>query len=533
MKNIIIIFSSSILLMASACNKKFDDLSVNPNSPEKVPASLALNGVENGIYQERPWGLEQRWNQFSCCNYNYYGNQEYNWGGATLSYTTLKNVLKMEEEAIRAGGNEVNPYSALGKFFRAYLFFEMTMKVGDLPMNEALKGVENLTPEYDSQKQIFLQIMKWLEEANTDFTQLISKADNTLLGDFYYNNDMKKWQKAVNTFHLRVLVSLSKKEADDDLKSKQDCSKIISDKTNYPLMADMTDNLQFVFINPFNKYPTSPDNFGFDATRYNMASTYLGILTSLKDPRTFAVAEPAGSKLKAGMVPSDHAAYLGASSAEDLADMTTKAGVDNGPGFTPGTYSFYGRKRYYSTYTAESGIILGYAEMCFNIAEAINRGWSTTGGDTEDWYKKGIQASIGFYGIKDGDNTFYYLKAGGKVTESADYIPYNVNFIFANYYNQALVKYAGNTATGLEQILEQKYVAFFQNSGYQAYYNFRRTGIPAFAQNGPGTGNSGKIPKRFQYPGTERTTNANNLSEALNNQYGGNDDINAEMWVIK
>lgn len=528
MKRLLII-TTAVLLLAG-CSKKFDELAANPNNPETVPASLLLNGVENSI-NERPWGPQQRWNQFALVNYNYYGNQEYNWSGDTLFYTTLKNVIKMEEEALNAGAKDINPYSALGKFFRAYLFYQMTMRVGDVPLKEALKGIETLQPKYDTQKEIFLQVLKWLTEANSDITQLLTVADNTLQGDIYFNNDLKKWQKTVNTFRLRVLIQLSKKEADEGLSLKQDFSNVLSNKSKFPIMNDMTDNLQFVYLNPFNKYPTNPDNFGFDATRYNMSSTYLGLLTSIKDPRTFAVADPAGAKLKSGLAPSDHGAFVGASPAEDLADMSSKAGIDNGPGFVPGVYSFYGRKRYYSTYTAEPTMLIGYPEMCFNIAEAIARGW--VAGDAEDWYKKGISASIGFYGIKEGTNTFYYLKAGGKVVESADYIPYTVNFIFADYYNQAAVKYAGNNTIGIEQILKQKYLAFFQNSGYEAYYNFRRTGTPAFAQGGSGTGNSGKIPKRFQYPGTERTTNGTNLTEALQRQFAGNDDINAEMWLIK
>lgn len=529
MKSRLIIISFCLLLVAS-CGKKFDELEKNPNSPEEVPASLALNGVEVGINQ-RPWGLEHRWNQYACCNYNYYGNQEYNWSGASLYYTTLKNVIKMEEEAKKSGGKDINPYSALGKFFRAFLFYEMTMMVGDLPMDEALKGTETLQPKYNTQKEIFVQIIKWLDEANADFTTLIKAADNSLLGDFYFNNDLRKWQKVVNTFRLRVLISLSKKETDADLNIKQNFSKVLADKSSFPIMNDMADNLQFVYVNPFNKYPTNPDNFGFDATRYNMSSTYLGILTEIKDPRTFVVADPAGSKLKAGLLPSDHNAYVGASPAEDLADMSTKAGIDNGGGFSPGSYSFYGRKRYYSTYVAEPGILVGYPEMCFNIAEAINRGWIN--GDAEEWYKKGISTSIGFYGIKEGANTFSYLKAGGKVVEGGDYISFNVNFVFNDYYNQSMVKYAGNNSNGLAQILQQKYLAFFQNSGYQAYYNYRRTGLPVFAEGGPGTGNSGKIPRRFQYPGTERTTNAANLTEALQRQFGGNDDINLDMWIVK
>lgn len=519
-----------VMLVVSSCTKSYTDYEKNPNSPEAVPASLILNGVEVSL-APGAWGVQQRWNQFSLCNYNYYGNQEYNWSGASLSYGTLKNVVKMEAEAIKSGAAVTNPYSAIGKFVRAYLFYQMTMSVGDLPMADALKGAEVLKPKYNTQKEIFVQINKWLEEANTDFASLISKGDNSLLGDFYYNNDLRKWQKLVNTFRLRVLVALSKKEGDSDLAVKATFAKIINGSNAYPIFSSMADNFQFVYVNPFNKYPSNPDNYGFDATRYNTSSTYLGILTANKDPRTFVVAEPAGSKLKSGLLASDHDAYVGANPAADLADMSSKAGINNGANFVPGDYSFNGRKRYYSTYTAENTFIVGYPEMCFNIAEAINRGWVT--GDAEQWYKMGINASLSFYNIKEGANTFFYLKPGGKVTESGDYIPYTVNFTFADYYAQSNVKYAGNNAAGLEQIVKQKYVAFFQNSGAEAYFNYRRTGFPAFAQGGPGTGNSGKIPLRFQYPGTERTTNGENLSAALSSQFGGSDDINAAMWVIK
>lgn len=61
-----------------------------------------------------------RYNQSYCFNYNYYGTNEYNWGNASLQSTTLKNVFKMEEEVKNAGAKDLNPYSALGKFLKAY-----------------------------------------------------------------------------------------------------------------------------------------------------------------------------------------------------------------------------------------------------------------------------------------------------------------------------------------------------------------------------------------------------------------------------
>jgi len=76
-------------------------------------------------------------------------------------------------------------------------------------------------------------------------------------------------------------------------------------------------------------------------------------------------------------------------------------------------------------------------------------------------------------------------------------------------------------------------LSFFQNSGLEGYYNYRRTGFPTFSSNGSGTGNSGLIPKRFQYPTSERTNNNANWQSAVARQYAGSDDINAEMWLIK
>ena len=175
----------------------------------------------------RPFSGEMRWNQFYCSNYNYYATNEYTWTQTPNHFNTLKNVVKMEEEAKRAGLAEVNGYSALGKFFRAFYFEEMTKRVGDLPMSEALLGITNITPKYDSQKAIYVQILKWLDESNDNMTTLIAKGE-TISGDFYFGGDMRKWQKVVNAYKLRVLLTLSKKDTDGDLNIKARFAEMIS-----------------------------------------------------------------------------------------------------------------------------------------------------------------------------------------------------------------------------------------------------------------------------------------------------------------
>ena len=112
-----------------------------------------------------------------------------------------------------------------------------------------------------------------------------------------------------------------------------------------------------------------------------------------------------------------------------------------------------------------------------------------------------------------------------------DWTTANYNYDFNTYYNQAGVKYEAGAA-GLNKILIQKYLGFFQNSGWEPYYNYRRTGVPAFS-GGIGVGNNGIIPKRWTYPASEINRNGTNLKAALTSQFGGADNINGEMWLIK
>ena len=486
-------------LSVSAC-QDFNELAINPNAPTTAPASLVFNGIcndINGLYSSAPWSDASKYAQYWCVNYEYYGNQNYGWTNSALTFGTLYNVQKMEEEAIKNGAKAVNPYAAIGKFMRAYLFTNMSLRVGDVPLSQTLQAQDAVfKPKYDSQKAVFQQSLKWLEEANDNLSTLINAADVSLSGDIYLNNDLRKWQKVVNTFRLRILVQLSKKETDTDLNIKKQFSDIISNPTKYPVLTGMSDNLQYSY-NSINKYPTNPDNFGFDATRNNMAKTYVDILKDLKDARLFVTCEPTEVAIKAGKTAKDFDAYEGASTGEGLDVMSTKA--------LKGEYSFINRKRYYAGYIAEPNILIGYVEMCFNNAEGINRGWAT--GNAEDWYNKGITASMKFFGADDATITAYLA--------------------------QTKVKYSGNNAAGLTQINLQKYIGFFQNSSWESFYNQRRTGIPTFLV-GPANVNSQRIPKRWQYPLSERTTNAENWTSALKNQFEGNtDNVNSDLWITK
>ena len=540
-----------VLLTVSSCKKSFEDLTKNPNVPSSVPAALLFNGVLNdmvdlpdGAYAssdqssyvyKNTSNKDEIWCQYYIYNYNYYGNNTYDFDSGADYYTTLKNVLLMESQATATGGAAINPYEALGKFFRAYFFSKMSLERGDIPMTQALQGLTNLTPKYDTQKAVMIQSLAWLESANADLTQLIANpsAGGTGLGatlgsDEFFGGDLKKWQKVVNAYHLRLLLELSKKvTSDPDMNIATQFATIVNTPATYPLMQGVADNLQYTFVAPSNFYPQNPDNFGQNGSRQNTSQTYIQLLTSLQDPRVYVTAEPSRYSVDTlHQSPTDFASFIGADPGLDLGVMYSNAGLNK--------YSFINRKRYYSTYTGEPSIQIGFAEQELNIAEGINRGW--VAGNAETYYIAGIQASMASYSIPVNGvlAAYFYVPLPNSTTGvkgPENYQAYNVNIDWNTYYAQPLVKYASG-ATGLTQILQQKYLALFRHSGLESYFTYRRTGVPTFT-TGPGTDNGQRIALRFQYPSSERTANAANYNAALQSQYGGNDDINAIMWILK
>ena len=340
---------------------------------------------------------------------------------------------------------------------------------------------------------------------------------STISGDIYYNNDLTKWRKAINTLRLRVLISLSRRALDNaDLNVPQQFATIVADPVKYPLMTSNADNLNFVFNAVSNTYPHEP-NDGNNQYQ-DIGAAYLGLTTATQDPRTFIAATPAPAQLAAGKKASDFGAYAGADPSFSIDDLRS--------GSTSGKYSFQNFARYYSSVVGpEPYIILGYPELNFNIAEAINRGW-VPGASAAGYYLKGINASLAFYNLSQGQAlTIGDISGKALGTATVD---------VATFLTNPAVAYKGDNADGLEQILNQKYVAFFQNSGYEAFYNWRRTGLPrTFVSAGGGLNGTGRIPRRWQYPVDERTYNSANYQAALQSQFGGQDDLYLDTWLTK
>src|SRR5699024_7916589 len=105
-------------------------------------------------------------------------------------------------------------YKGLAKFSEAFMFYRLTMQVGDIPLQSAGEGADgNIRPPYDKQEAVFVTILDDLKEADTLFAK-----GKPFDGDpTPYEGDPKKWRRAVNAFTLRVLLSLAPKADDDNL----------------------------------------------------------------------------------------------------------------------------------------------------------------------------------------------------------------------------------------------------------------------------------------------------------------------------
>jgi hypothetical protein len=542
-------------LLLNSCKKQIDDKINDPNNPTTVPPNLilgtvltAMSGVNGSssigaLGGVNSWDNVGDWNQYHCQNYNYYGNNIYSWTdnsvttdnqantseGPFNSYRVLKNVVQMENEVTSRGGSAINPYEAVGRFVKAYYYYNLTSLMGDVPQTQAVDAAVTSTPSYSSQEQVYAYVLNELDSANADFATLIAANDNSLSAsqDIYYGGVLTQWQKLVNSFKLRVLVALSPKASDATLNVPARFAAVLGNSSQYPIFTSQADDFQFNYnpgeSNTYSTYPFNPSNFGSIAGRFNMAATYVSALTTIGDPRVFITCEPAWGLPGIDVTnPTQFQYFVGASTGLDLGTMYANASA--------GLYSFINRKRYYSNFTGDPDVLVGYKEMLFNIAEGIERGWAT--GNAETWYQKGITTSMAFYGIDVTQTNFtaYFLPPGANaVTQVA---PYPFSFNWNNYYSQPAIQFSSTQATAINQIVLQKYIAMFENSGYEAYYNWRRIGVPTF-QGGSGVGNGGVIPVRWAYPVTEQAQNTKNWNAALSNQGFTADDLNQKIWLIK
>ena len=506
---IMLVIAIGNTVIITSCTGKFDEYNTDDNATTKVtPAMLATKLILNmtQLGRAKTFVYDNMLNKQIAWSEGAGESDQYNKLGRVSfdTYTNFTNCQKMLREAESSSIEIQNSYRALAKFVKAYELFYLSMQVGDIPYSDSNAGEQgNIKPKYDTQKEVMIQILNDLEEAQSLFAH-----GQTFEGDPIFKGSPEKWKKVVVAFELKVLINLSRKEADADLKVKQRFALLSS---SGDLMTSSDDNLQLVYSNTAGQlYPLYQN----DHIQYLMISTTItDPLKRFKDYRLFYYADPAEYQIKNGLTPLDWEAYMGI----DPSAIQIDNNVLHGEG------KFSGSNQRYLQPEGEPLMRISYMEQNFILAEGALRGWIDYGKAVE-YYQKGIRASMEFVAKYTSDKVEFHH--GHRIT--SDYIN--------EYLNQPLTQLSGDFSHDLELILLQKYLgSYLQHPNNESFYDNRRTGYPVLPVNPKSNMNTiaDRLPIRWMYPQAELDYNRDNVQEAINRQYGGNDDFNQVMWILQ
>ncbi len=128
-------------------------------------------------------------------------------------YSTMTDLKALDTLAVQKGATE---YAAISKILLAMNLGETTDLWGDIPYSKAFLGQADLTPAYDSQKDIYADIQKLLDDAIAEIKSgTSSTAAQPTSDDYYYNGDIQKWLETAYALKARYLNHLSKKTSYD------------------------------------------------------------------------------------------------------------------------------------------------------------------------------------------------------------------------------------------------------------------------------------------------------------------------------
>ncbi|MEO9891426.1 SusD/RagB family nutrient-binding outer membrane lipoprotein [Aurantibacter sp.] len=478
MKNIQYFILLIVPLFVIGCTTDFETINENPNSPESVSPEFLLTNVIVSEIEEHTYNQGLLLNNYMAqfvASVEFERIDRYELGGNS-GYWNLIYGLLADLESMKSLDGYNDAYDGVAIIMRSYLYSQLTDLWGDIPYNEAVKfGELNFTPIYDTQESIYTDsetgILAQLEKA-------VSKLQNTsesISGDVMFNNNLEKWIRFANSLQVRYHLRISKRTTD--------FSKLQALADSAWLMQSNEDNAVLPYLSSApNQFPLFNAALGI-YQELRMSTQVESILKTWDDPRIAVFYKPTSASVSAGI-----AEFKGLANGQSRETIRTNNIDLNDISLLSDQFR-----------TVADGVdaqIMLYSEIQFALAEAVEQGFIT--GDAESYYQQGIQAH------------FEYCN-----TE----IP-------SDYFTRAAIALNGTKEENLEKILTQKWLSLFM-IGHEAWFNIRRTGIPALTP-GPDNLNNNQYPSRYLYPESEQAANKENYEAAVA-RIGGN-NINVKSW---
>jgi hypothetical protein len=518
MKNIIyktkLMVLAALLLLATSCEKDFDEINTNTTALPDIDPVLLLNGaILNSSYTSGgsggsgmvyDMGVVQ---QIVCVTTGVTTganiNKENRAAAGTLWANYYANVIRNTKQVLyMLDADESNSRPNLRQMARihqAYAFMVLTDEYGDIPYSQAGKGYQNQVqesffPVYDKQEDIYTDIIKELTEAAAG----LNASNKVEILDALHAGNVDKWKKYANSLLLRAGMRLSK------INPSKAATVVATAFTGGVITANADNATVKHDANNTNGFGNTLN--ATEAANYYLAEPFVNFLKNDNDPRLSAIA----------------VRYEGAGSG---GDQTNKKGATTDPakqmGMPIGTLTG-------STIPADPGKYFGYSQADRNriastiapiflvtaaqsqllLAEARVRGWITDG-TAADYYNAGVRLHM---------EQLASFNAGAAV--AADDI--------TNYFNTHTYAPADDDEA-YEMINTQYWVASFFNAP-EAFANYRRSGYPLLTPN-PVSGQDITAPgfiRRLQYPNSEVSVNTANLQAAATRM--GGEKMDTRVW---
>ena len=360
---------------------------------------------------------------------------------------------------------------ATARIWRAYLLSIVTDLYGNIPYSEA--NLQNFTPKYDKQKDIYTDILKELTEAVDQFD-----GGAVVKGDIIFSGDITQWKKFANS--LRMVLSLRLSNVDPAF-AKTQFQAAYSHSAGY--ISTNQESAFFPYQNDIN-FNNPWYALFFQGNKIGISSFIVTTLANNADPRLDS------------MISLDNA---GAITGVDYGMNIDKISAFNAA-HTDGISGFSTQ----FTNWDSKGYFLTASQMMLTRAEAGLLGW-ISGTTPKNDYNTAITLSCNQLGISDPS-------------------------LITNLLATPDVEYGTSTNyTPIQQIAVQKYIALFPNS-IEAYSEWRRTGYPKLTPAPNAVNPSKQIPRRYGYPLLESTLNTASNAAALNLMDGTNSTDNRVWW---
>ncbi|MBB5284894.1 hypothetical protein HNQ92_003042 [Rhabdobacter roseus] len=521
-KKLYAVLFSFALLGLSACDNGFEELNKDPNAVTADrfnPAFLfttaqlrTAKGDESGTLYYGSTFVQQFASlsnvgifDFHGDKYVYHkGNNEVLW---KKTFDAEGGPAKLLADALQLSKDkpEYHNLHQMVRIWRTLVFSRLTDMYGDVPYSEAGQGYyqQNYTPKYDTQKDIYYNMLSELEDATSklDANQPLFAA-----ADIAYNGAIAKWKKLGYSLMLRLGMRLSKVEpaTAEAWVKKAYAGGVFSsvDDNLFIKGTDATGAQQELVNGQSNILSVSTRTPG------KIAKTFFDFLKNNNDPRlkhTVAVyTDPTNVATKN----TDPAVQKGLPNGLDRITLPKDPSYD--PTNPAQEHQYSGINR--DVYAKLDGprMFITYGETQLLLAEAAVRGWIT--GDAAQLYRNGVTGAMKNLAKYDASATI----------SDAEITAYLTAHPFVG---------TADKEKAYEQINTQYWAATFLN-GYESFANVRRSGYPKLTPiNYPDNETGGRFPGRLRYPDDEPVLNRDHYNSTVARQ--GTDNYITKVWWDK